>query len=106
MKVTGWTYWNDDRFLTIDSMTNEEFHAARDAVKEEIKAKGYKMSGATHQYTDNCTPIIDNKYIFGVSMRSWGGIMQEAYNLPNEDGLGYVLWAWGHPDNEKEVLPK
>ena len=106
MKVTGWTYWNDDRFLMIDDMTNEEFHEAREAVKEELVKNKYKFSGSAHQHVDNCVPIIDNKYLFGVSMRSWGHIMQEAYDLPNEDGMGYVMWAWTHPNDEKEVFPK
>ena len=106
MTVTGWTYWNDDRYLTIDDMTNEEFHEAREAVKNEIKAKGYKISGASHQYINYCTPIIDNKFLYGVSMRSWGAIMQEAYDIPNDNGYGYVVWAWTHPDKEKEIFPK
>lgn len=93
MKVTEWTCWNDDRFLDINNMTNEEFDAAREAVKEELRTNKYKFSGSVHQHMNNCVPVIDNKWLFAISMRSWGRIIQEAYDLPNENGMGYITWA-------------
>ena len=105
MKVTSWTNWEDNRYSGIDDLSQEEYDKATDAVIKEIKEKGYKFSGSDHQNMDNCCPVIDDKYIFGVSMRSWGAIMQKAYDLPNEDGLGYVLWSWGVPNEEHSVYP-
>lgn len=105
MKVTGWTFWGNDHYKDLGEMTVEEFKEAEDAVKDELKKNGYKFTGSTHQYVDGCCPIIDNKYTYSVSMRSWGRIMAEAYDVPNEDGLGYVKWAWS-PIEEKEILPK
>ena len=105
MKVTGWTYLENDKYQSIDDMTNEEFREARQAVIDECHKKGYKFSGAAHQNRYDGCPIIDDKYVYSVSMRSWGSIMQEAHNLPNEDGLGYVIWAWSTPDNEQPKYP-
>lgn len=31
--------------------------------------------------------------------------MASAYDLPNEDGLAYVLWSWAVPDGETSVYP-
>ena len=104
MKITGWADWEDKHYQDIDKMTAEEFEEATDLVINELKSHGYKFHGGIHQ-TGYC-PVIDNKWIYGVSMRSWGAIMQRAYDLPNEDGLGYVKWAWGTPEGEKEVLPE
>lgn len=105
MQVTGWTYWGNDHYKDLGDMTSVEFEAAEIAVKNELKEKGYKFTGSTHQYSDGCCPIIDNKYTYSVSMRTWGRIIAEAYDLPNEDGFGYVKWAWSPPEGEKEILP-
>jgi len=105
MKVTGWTYWSDEHFKNIDDVSDEIFGDIENAVIEEVRNKGYKFNGGAHQSNyDKCTPVIDNTYKYCVSMRRWGSVMQKAYNLPNEDGLGYVVWAWSNP--EKPVYPE
>ena len=106
MKVTGWTFCGNNSYQQPDSMTENESQEATDAVINEMRNKKYKFTGSSHQYQINCCPIIDNKYIYCVSMRNWRSIMQKAYNLPNENGLGYITWAWCTPDNEIEKLPK
>jgi hypothetical protein len=103
MKVTEWTYWEDKRFKSVDFLSAEDYALAENAVIEELKANNYKFSGRDHQW--GYCPVIDNEYIFQVSMRKWGDIMRKAYDLPNEDELGYVLWAWGAPSNDKPVYP-
>lgn len=103
MKVTGWTDFEDDRYLDLNEATEEEFEEMYNTVVKEIKEKGYKINGFRHQ--NGYAPVIDNKFLFTVSFRMWGGIMQKAYDLPNEDGLGYCLWAWTVPKDETEVLP-
>ena len=104
MKVTGWADWEDERYTDIDSMSHEELTEATDLVINELKTNGYKFSGEAHQ--NGYCPVIDDKWLYAVSMRFWGSIMQRAYNLPNDDGLGYVIWAWGTPEDEEEVLPE
>lgn len=100
MKVTGWTFWDDDKYKTVDD-TYEEYEEAKHVVAEELRKNGYKFSGQSHQYKDGCCPIIDDKFIFAVSMRIWGGIMQRAYNLPDVNGFGYCSWAWSPPEEER-----
>ena len=89
MKVTGWTNWEDSRFKSVDDMNDEEFEEAQIAVTKEIKEKGYKITGESHQYCNNCCPVIDNTYIYCVSMRSWGKTMADALGYPNEDKYAY-----------------
>lgn len=105
MKVTGWTDWEDNRYKQVDDMTDEEFEEAFNVVAEEIKKKGYKITGNSHQYCDNCCPVIDDKYIYCVSMRSWGAVMAEALGFPKEDKYAYCQWAWNPPEDEEEIHP-
>jgi hypothetical protein len=103
MKVTGWTYWENDKYKDVDDMTDEQFDEATEAVINAIRSNQYKFTGESHQYSNYCTPIIDNEFKYNISMRSWGVIMQKAYDLPNDDGMGYVIWAWQAPG--EEVFP-
>ena len=79
----------------------------RRVVVSEIRDKGYHFSGDSHQGAPNCTPVIDDRYIYCVSMRDWGQIMAEAY--PDEDygkadDLRYCKWAWYNPDLQSETV--
>ena len=107
MKVTGWTDLEDGRYPhdpADDSM--ETFIEARNAVIDEIRKHGYKFSGIYHQDGMTGVPIIDDNWLFGVSQRSWGQIMAEAYpdQVDDSDGYGYITWAWMAP--EPMVIPK
>ena len=104
MKVTGWTTFSDDRYIDETEMTEDEYQEARKTVIEEVRNKGYKFNGYYHQ--NGYAPVIDDKYIFTCTYRGWGMIMQEAYDLPNEDGFGYCIWAWSAPNDETIILPK
>ena len=107
MKVTGWTHWdNDDYERDLDSLSMDTYLDIEEAVIKEIKDKGYKFSGQYHQHGEYGCPIVDNEYVYQVSMRKWGGIIARAHSLPNEDGLAYVMWAWCKPNNEKEIYPE
>lgn len=101
MNVTGWTYFGNPKYKEVP---DEVFDDVMDLVINEVRTKGYKLTGCDHQYA--YCPVIDNKYLFGVSMRKWGEVMQKAYDLPNNDGLGYVYWAWSRPENEEAAYPK
>ena len=80
----------------------------RKAVVLELKEKGYHFFGEHHQNHPRGTPIIDNKYIYCVSMREWGAVMAEAY--PDEDysscyddNYRYCKWAWYSDDLKNNV---
>lgn len=109
MKVTGWTSWNNNYEDVLDSVENftEEFrYKVYNVVANELKDKGYKFSGSHHQRCETGCPIIDDKYTLKCSMRGWGEIMRIAYDIPNEDGMGYCAWAWCTPNGETVVLPE
>lgn len=106
MKVTGITYYNDPNYKDICEFcppTEEDklrYSEAYDVVVNWLKENGYKYSGFTHQ--GEYVPIIDNKWLFQTSFRSWGGIMADALGLGSK--RNYCIWAWTAP--EKEVLPE
>ena len=101
-KVTGWTYCNLKYLNKYKDTPNEKFLKFRETVIDELRNKGYKFSGSLHQSPYiKCVPIINKKYVFFVSMRTWGGIMAEALGHTGE--MDYCEWAWDNP--EPEVLP-
>ena len=104
MKVTKWVSYEEPGYIDVDDLPMADFLELEDCIVEDIRKNQYKISGRDHQYND-CCPVIDDKYIYRVSMRKWGGIMERAYNLPNEDGLGYVYYSWGYPNDVKPNLP-
>ena len=109
MKITGWTYIGDQRYQEINGTWNiADSPYDRDVIRpliiNELRKRGYKFSGFYHQGGDYGAPIIDGKYTVLYSYRSWGGIMAEAYNIPDEDGMAYCDWAWNAP--EKEITPR
>ena len=115
MKVTDWTDWDNEKYEELPNKMSKE---AFDAVVDEVREKGYKFSGYTHQQNRLGCPILDNKYRYNVSCRMWGDIMAHAYGLykDEEDDMAYVYWAWtpnciGKNENgeyifEDEILPE
>lgn len=111
MKVTGWTWYENPDYADMNPIGGPfPFEHCMEEVKEviatELRNKGYKFTGDYHQNGDFGAPIIDNKWIFMTSQRSWGHMMVRAYpdEIYNDDGLGYCKWAWSAP--EDMVLPK
>ena len=111
-RVTGWTYFEDEQYVCLsDSYHSEadpnalDMDAVRNAIVREMKEKGYKFTGIYHQYGDYGTPIINNKYIVRYSQRSWGDIMADVLDVPDEDGFAYMEWAWMLPEGEQYVIP-
>ena len=103
MKVTGWTDWDDPVYRDIDSSGYNKWDEAREIVIEELRNRGYRFSGFYHQYGDCGVPVIDNAYLFEVTQRSWGFIMQDAY--PDEVS-SYLEWAWDIPEGVEMVVPR
>lgn len=93
-------YYKDNKEM--ESLEQE----IRDVVIEDIRNNGYHFFGEHHQNHEYGTPIIDDKYIYCVSMRDWGSIMADAY--PDEDydgyGLQYCKWAWYNPELRDSIM--
>lgn len=111
-KVTGWSDDCDERYIKVsgtfcmdDNPPELDMSAIRKAIVREINSKGYKFTGDYHQNGEYGMPVINNKYIVCYSQRSWGGIMADALDLPNDDGYAYVKWAWLPPEGETYIVP-
>lgn len=102
MKVTGWTDWSDE---TYEELPDHLYEEAYGVVAAELSLRGYKFTGCYHQNGDYGVPIIDDKWKFTASQRTWGGIMVDAYpcEIDDSDNMGYVVWAWVAP--EPMVIP-
>lgn len=97
LRVVGWTYYDDDW------MPGTLGWAARHAIIDEIKEKGYLFSGWAHQEGDNCAPILNDGKIYCYSQRSWGGIMAEAHGYTGR--MDYAKFAFD-VDPEKVSFPE
>ena len=112
MKITGWTEFGDPKYeemYPIGENTDRPWSEIEDVerlIAEELRNRGYRFTGSYHQEGDYGVPIIDNRWRFECSCRTWGAIMLMAYpeSIDNSDGLGYTEWAWLPPTDE--VVPK
>ena len=108
-RVTGWTHAIGHEQVLVDGLYDDCLGIDRDTLRpiivEEIRERGYKFSGFYHQGGEFGRPVINDKYVVLYSQRGWGGIMAEALNLDNSDGLAYCDWAWENPHGEYAVLP-
>lgn len=92
---------------------NSELAKIEEALDEvvilELRKHNYHFTGQSHQNYDFGCPIIDDKYIYCLSQRSWGSLMYRAF--PDEDyskykdGCEYIKWAWITPVDSDEILP-
>lgn len=66
------------------------------AVVKCVRENNFHFTGDAHQNCDFGTPIIDDKYIFCLSQRSWGGLIADAFpdEIDDSEGYGYLKWAW------------
>lgn len=110
MQITGWTWYENPEYKDMTApggpFSFEDIREkVRDLIVQEIRKRGYKFTGDYHQNGDFGAPIIDDKWLYMTSQRSWGHMMVLAYpdKIDNSDGLGYCEWAWSAP--EYMVLP-
>ncbi len=87
-EVIGWTYDTDRRF---PDHTGDGGAVLR-AVVEALRAGGYKFGGNTHQDGATGTPVLNDGTKMCYSWRGWGGVMAKALDLPNKNGMAYMVW--------------
>ena len=91
-EVVGWTSFLNKNYYDFEGKDYKDVYAARLAIIENIRKNGYAFGGDAHQYAKGCCPILNNGEAFRCSMREWGALMAEAWNAPNDDGYGYMIW--------------
>ena len=109
-RVTGWTDTIGHTQILVDGRHDDNIDVDRDALRHvivaEIRRRGYRFNGVYHQQGEFGRPIINDKYVVMYSQRSWGGIIAEALQIDNSDGMAYCDWAWGNPHGEYPVYPR
>lgn len=99
LRVIGWTYYDDDL------PQGENGWAARNAVVDEIKKRGYIFSGWSHQEALCCVPVCNDGKMYCFSQRGWGDIMAEAHGYTGR--MDYVRFAFvSSIDYDSEIRPK
>ncbi|MBQ9103998.1 MAG: hypothetical protein IJY57_02795 [Clostridia bacterium] len=87
-KVIGWTFYEDSSFPNVDLT-----FAARHAIVDEIKEKGYLFSGYDHQEASYGVPVLNDGKRRVCSQRGFGDIMAEAHG--ETDIFAYSRYAFG-----------
>lgn len=103
-KVIGWTSFANKNYDSFNCADYRDYCTARLAVIEDVRKNAYAFGGDSHQYTKGCTPVLNNGKAFRLSMREWGALMAEAWETPNDDGYGYLIWFMD--DYRKEERPE
>ncbi|MCH5161892.1 MAG: hypothetical protein J1G38_00185 [Clostridiales bacterium] len=96
LKVVGWTSYSTDLECGVNGW------AARNAIIDEIKKKGYLFSGWVHQEGYCCAPVLNDGKVRCYSQRGWGGIMAEAHGKTGR--MAYVSYSF-ISDAAKEIRP-
>ena len=109
-RVTGWTNTIAHTHVLVNGLYDGDAGIDRDTLRpvivEEVRKRGYKFNGLYHQHGEFGRPIINDKYVVMYSQRGWGGVMAEALQIDNSDGMAYCDWAWENPHGEYPVLPR
>jgi hypothetical protein len=106
MKIIKMIDWEkgDDKYPRCSDQDNlEEF---RECVKEFLKRKNLKICGPQHQNWEYGAPLIEHEnklYIFTLSVRKWGQLMAEAFDIDDSDHMAYCEWAFKIPVEEIET---
>lgn len=81
LEVVGWTDYDNDYFPACE-LTDEVYRA----VAEEVRAKGYRFGGDSHQDYSACCPVLSNGCCARFSWRGWGLVIAMAYELRGRNG--------------------
>ena len=105
-QVIGWTNYDNRKYPAFNGRI-EEYVAARNAIIDELREKGFRFSGDYHQYGDSGCPILNDGTCFTVSSREWGAIMAEALYVDNSDGFAYMEWymdSFSRRGEERDIV--
>lgn len=94
LKVTGWTHWENGAYKDLEYICPDLYELGSQVVIDELKRTGYKFTGIYHQNGKFGVPIINDKYRYEASQRSWGALVAAAH--PDEeyekDNKAYLKW--------------
>lgn len=79
--VAGWTDYDNEYFPSC--VLTDEVYAA---VAEEVREKGYRFGGDSHQDYSACCPVLSNGCAARFSCRGWGLVIAMAYDLRGRNG--------------------
>ena len=103
MQVTNWIDWGKGTYMPIED-SPYHWEDVMMAVADALRENGYAFSGSYHQSGKNGVPIIDGKWRYEVSMRTWGRTMALARG-GEYDEMAYANYAWELPEGVKEIVP-
>lgn len=114
--IIGWTTWTDISRQWYDHdpymCTKQDMLIARQVVVNEIRSKGYKLSGFMMQDMNHIlegkglVPVFNDNTKFKCTLREWGYIMSDAYPEESRDTNDrYLFWAYEMPADYDPVLP-
>ena len=96
-------------YLECSEFSQEEktrlWYEAWEAVKHEVREKGYRFSDMQHIDYPKCVPVLGNGMTVDISARAWGRLMFEAWHPGVEDKMGYADYYLEIPSGEIEKLP-
>ena len=99
MELLGFTNWHDKKYQVIDNQPEADM--AYEITVQHMKQHGYKFTGNYHQYGKLGTPYFSTNQKLCLSMRSWGTLMAQVLDLPEDisEKLGldmsYCHWLRG-----------
>lgn len=79
--VVGWTDYDNEYFPSCE-LTDEIYRA----VAAEVRDKGYRFGGNSHQDYSACCPVLNTGYAARFSCRGWGLVIAMAYDLRGRHG--------------------
>lgn len=81
LTVIGWTDYDNEYFSSCE-LTDEVCNA----VAAEVRARGYRFGGDSHQDRSGCCPVLSNGCCARFSWRGWGMVIAMAYELRGQNG--------------------
>ncbi len=106
-KVIGWTDYGNGEYPENPDPCG---HSAWKALVEELRAKGYRFGGDSHQYCSGCVPVLNDGTRLEYSMRTWGRAVAEAVygdNPPPGSYMDFYMDCVAQiPEGEKPDMPR
>lgn len=89
LSVAGWTDYDNEYFP--DCVLTDEVY---EAVAQEVRQKGYRFGGNSHQDYSACCPVLSNGCAARFSCRGWGMVIAMAYDLRGQDGQYDYMYGY------------